>query len=266
MELFYRKYGSGPPLIILHGLFGSSDNWTSIAKKLADSFTVILPDIRNHGQSPHSEIHDYNSMAEDIHELAERIAINKFFLAGHSMGGKTAVQFALKWPEMLYGLLVADISPFRTEDEKRTEYRQHEKILQIMLNIDLTKISSRQEVAAILENQGLPERTTAFVLKNLQRTTDKHFIWKINAQSVYRNIVNILKGIDRNNAYSLQVTGFPVIFLKGSESDYLPAEDYKDIIKVFPATEFFEINDAGHWLHSDKPDEVIRCIKKLTAV
>ncbi len=102
-------------MIILHGLYGSSDNWVTIAKELADSFTVYLPDQRNHGQSPHSDIHDYESMSDDLFELVMDLNLGRFFLAGHSMGGKTAYPFALKWPEMLYGLIVADISPFTDE-------------------------------------------------------------------------------------------------------------------------------------------------------
>ena len=116
MKLFYRKFGDGPPLIILHGLYGSSDNWVSIAKKLGDSFTVYLPDQRNHGQSPHSDIHDYDSMRDDLFELVTELRLKKFFLAGHSMGGKTAMAFAVKWPEMINGLLIADISPFTNEN------------------------------------------------------------------------------------------------------------------------------------------------------
>ncbi|HLN21425.1 MAG TPA: alpha/beta fold hydrolase [Bacteroidales bacterium] len=264
MDLFYRKYGNGPPLIILHGLFGSSDNWTTVAKSLSDTFTVILPDNRNHGRSPHSEIHDYNVMSNDLLELANRLRLEKFFLAGHSMGGKIAVQFALKWPEMLNGLLVADISPFRVEDEKRSEFRQHEKILETMLDMDLTKISSREEAAKKLSDAGLHEKTAGFILKNLQRTPGNKFEWKINAPSLYKNMVNILKGIDRSSAFSLQVTGFPVIFIRGTESDYLPPEDYDDIRKIFPAAEFIDIEGAGHWLHSDKPEEVIQSIRKLS--
>ena len=102
MKLFFRKYGNGPPLVILHGLYGSSDNWVTIAKHLSDSFTVYLPDQRNHGQSPHSKIHDYDSMSDDLYELVNDLKLKKIFLAGHSMGGKTAISFALKWPEMLF--------------------------------------------------------------------------------------------------------------------------------------------------------------------
>jgi len=149
MKLFFRKYGEGPPLIILHGLYGSSDNWATIAKNLSDSFTVYLPDQRNHGQSPHSDIHDYDSMREDLYELATDLTLKKFFLAGHSMGGKTAISFALKYPEMLNGLLIADISPFLNEAHNKVAYSQHKSILEALLSIDLTNIMRRDDVSQI---------------------------------------------------------------------------------------------------------------------
>src|SRR5664280_234437 len=150
MKLFYRKYGNGPPLVILHGLYGSSDNWGTIAKKLGDTFTVYLPDQRNHGQSPHSDIHDYDSMRDDLYELVNDLALKKFFLAGHSMGGKTAISFALKWPEMLNGLLIADISPFATENTQNSIYSQHSVILHEILTLDLQKIKNRKDAESLL--------------------------------------------------------------------------------------------------------------------
>jgi pimeloyl-ACP methyl ester carboxylesterase len=263
MKLFYREFGNGPFLIILHGLFGSSDNWVSIAKKLSDTFTVILPDQRNHGNSPHSEIHNYSAMRDDLHELTETLSIDKFYLAGHSMGGKTAVSFALKWPEMLNGLLVADISPFRVEDEDRIEFKQHEKILKAMLALDLSKISSREQAIEALREYDLPEYTIGFILKNLQRNGRNNFTWKINAAALLSNMNNIMKGVDRDSAFSNQVTGFPVIFLKGEKSSYLPEEDYDDIRKMFPAAEFIEIKNAGHWVHSDNPEAVINSFRMI---
>jgi len=263
MKLFCRKYGEGPPLIILHGLYGSSDNWTTIAKNLSDSFTVYLPDQRNHGQSPHSDIHDYDSMREDLYELATDLTLKKFFLAGHSMGGKTAISFALKYPEMLNGLLIADISPFLNEAHNKVAYSQHKSILEAMLSIDLINIMRRDDAEGKLGEKIRDEKIRGFVLKNLQRSTANIFTWKLNATSLLRNLEKIMAGIDRGALLTQTITGFPVIFLKGGDSDYILPSDFGDILKIFPAAEFAIAEKAGHWIHADRPDEVIRNLKRL---
>ena len=263
MKLFYRKFGNGPPLIILHGLYGSSDNWVTIAKKLGDAFTVYLPDQRNHGQSPHSDIHDYNSMRDDLFELAADLRLRKFFLAGHSMGGKTAIAFATKWPEMIDGLLVADISPFANETSQSIAYNQHLTILRTIISTDLLAIRSRSQAEELIIEKIESEKMRGFILKNLQRNTGETFSWKLNAAALYNNLDNIMAGIDLADRFLQPVTGFPVIFLKGSNSNYLTASNIADIKKVFPASEFTVINGAGHWIHTEKPDEVISNIRKL---
>jgi esterase len=263
MKLFYRKYGSGPPLIILHGLFGSSDNWMTIAKSLGAFFTIYIPDQRNHGQSPHSDINDYNSMRDDLFELAGDLNLKKFFLAGHSMGGKTAIAFAIKWPEMINGLLIADISPFINESAIALAYNQHLTILEAMLSIDLALVSSRKDVESLLSEKISSEQTRGFVLKNLQRTIDNKFVWKINSHALRSNLENIIEGIVPREYLSQQITGFPVIFLKGEDSDYLPSADFKAIQNIIPAAEFISVPNAGHWIHTDRPDEVTRNIRRL---
>ena len=263
MKLFYRKYGNGPPLVILHGLYGSSDNWATIAKSLSDSFTVYLPDQRNHGQSPHSEIHDYDSMRDDLFEMVTDLKLKKLFLAGHSMGGKTAISFALKWPEMLNGLLIADISPFTYETGKHSSYSQHIDILSAILSFDPGKISNRREAETLLMVKIPSEKIRGLILKNLLRNSDRTFIWKLNAVSLLKNIDKIMEGIRRQNDFNQQITGFPVIFLKGGDSDYIPAGDFRDIQKVFPAAEIIEVPGAGHWIHADRPDEVVKNLRKL---
>ncbi len=263
MKLFYRKYGQGPPLIILHGLYGSSDNWVTIARSLSDIYTVYLPDQRNHGQSPHDIVHDYESMRNDLFELVIDLKLSKFFLSGHSMGGKTAISFALNWPEMIHGLLVADISPFINETSNNSAYSQHLSILQAILSIDLSTIETRGEAESILVGKVPDEKVRGFIMKNLQRTSGNKFTWKLNASSLLNNLENIMTGIDRKSYLSQQIMGFPVIFLKGKDSDYLPSADFRDIQKVFPAAEFIEVPDAGHWIHSDRPDEVIKNLRKL---
>ena len=233
MKLFYRKYGNGPPLIILHGLYGSSDNWVTIAKKLSETFTVYLPDQRNHGQSPHSEKHDYDSMRDDLFELASDLKLKKFFLAGHSMGGKTAISFALKWPEMLNGLLIADISPFINETVRNKSYSEHLEILNAILSVDLNQISSRREAEKIFREKIPSEKDRGLILKNLQRTTDNTFSWKLNAESLLKNLDKIMEGVERKTDFSQQISGFPVIFLKGGDSDYIPSGAISGIYKMF---------------------------------
>jgi pimeloyl-ACP methyl ester carboxylesterase len=262
MKLFFRKYGNGPPLIILHGLYGSSDNWVTIAKILSDTFTVYLPDQRNHGQSPHSDVHDYESMRDDLLEFVRDQSISKFFLAGHSMGGKTAIAFALKWQEMLNGLLIADISPFVSESGRNSAYSEHSEILNAILSVDLKAISNRSDAESALTNLITSEKIRGFILKNLQRTGENTFKWKLNADALMKNLDKITAGVGRNPGFQ-QITGFPVIFLKGGDSDHIPVEDYKDILRVFPVAEIIEIPGAGHWIHADNPDEVVKNIRRL---
>lgn len=263
MKLFYRKYGNGPPLIILHGLYGSSDNWATIAKSVGDIYMVYLPDMRNHGQSPHSDIHDYNSMSDDLLELANDLKLDRFFLAGHSMGGKAAISFSLRWSERLSGLLIADISPFINENTNHFAYNEHLAILKAMLSVDLSAVSGREDVRKMLSEKIQSEKTKGFIMKNLERTSGKNFKWKINAPSLLSNLDRIMEGIDRKAYMSQQITGFPVIFIRGAESEYLPESDFSDIRKVYPAAEFVTIPHAGHWVHADNPDEVIKSLRRL---
>ena len=266
MKLFYRQYGKGPPLVILHGLYGSSDNWVTIAKSLSDTYTVYLPDQRNHGHSPHHKIHDYDSMRDDLFELANDLKLDKLFLAGHSMGGKTAISFALKWPEMINGLLIADISPFKNENTNQSAYDQHLTILKAMLSIDLSQIETREKAESILSEEIISDRTRGFILKNLQRTSDNKFVWKINARSLFDNLEKIMGEACHLRDVSTEITGFPVIFLKGENSDYLPVGDFRSILKVFPAAELTIVPNAGHWLHTDNPTAVTDALRTMLLV
>lgn len=263
MKLFYRKYGNGPPLIILHGLYGSSDNWVTIAKSISDKFTVILPDQRNHGLSQHSSIHNYNSMSEDLLELAGNLKLDTFFLAGHSMGGKTAINFALRWPERLNGLLIADISPFVNEKLNNKAVNQHITILNAILSINLKDITSRKALELDLSSQITDERTRGLIMKNIQRDSDNSFTWKINASSLLKNLDKLMEGIDVGASDYLQITGFPVFFLKGANSDYLPEKDFTGILRIFPSAEFIVVPESGHWLHADNAEAVKKGFLRL---
>ncbi len=263
MKLFFRKYGSGPPLFILHGLYGSSDNWVTIAKNLGSRFTVYLPDARNHGHSPHSDEHDYDLMARDIYELTGELKIVKFFLAGHSMGGKTAISFAIRWPEKISGLLVADISPFTSGKEYHLFYNQHNTILNAILSVDLKSVRSRTGAEMILSQKIASEKIKGVIMKNLERETGNTFRWKINAPALLKNLENIMGGVAPSASSDYTTTGFPVIFLRGEESGYIPENDLADIKMLFPAAEIINVPGAGHWIHADRPDVVIANLLKL---
>ena len=263
MKLFCRKYGSGPPLIILHGLYGSSDNWVSVAKSLSSRFTVYLPDQRNHGQSPHNPVHDYDSMKNDLYDLAGELKLQKFFLAGHSMGGKTAVNFALTWPDKLYGLLVADISPFVSEYGNPVSYAHHKNILDSILSIDFKSARTREVVEKLLSRTIDSDITRGFILKNLKRESDNSFSWKLNASALLENLGRIMEGIEPGDNYSEELSGFPVFFLKGEYSDYLPESDFPKIRRIFPAADFIIIPGSGHWIHADNPEAVRECLLRF---
>ena len=176
MRLFYRKYGEGPPLIILHGLYGSSDNWVTIAKKISRQLhSLSSRSEKPWTLPPFSDIHDYESMRDDLYELVTELKLKKIFLAGHSMGGKIAISFALKWPEMINGLLIADISPFVNERIQLQAYNQHLAILNAMLSIDISTVSSRNEVDITVIEKIPSEKTRGLILKNLQRNDGNKF-------------------------------------------------------------------------------------------
>jgi len=167
---------------------------------------------------------------------------------------------------MINGLLIADISPFINENTRHSAYIQHLTIIETMLSIDLSKISTRAEAESILLEKVPSEKVRGFILKNLQRNSDNNFTWKINTSVLHNNLEKIMEGIDRQPDISQQITGFPVIFLKGENSDYLPSGDFRDIQKVFPAAEFIIVPGAGHWIHSDRPEEVVKYLKSFLNV
>lgn len=263
MKLFYRTLGSGPPLIILHGLFGSSDNWISFAKSISNRFTIYLPDLRNHGQSPHSPVHDYGSMAGDVSELADTLGLNKFFLAGHSMGGKTSIRLAVKEPDRLAGLLVADISPFRHPDQNREEYGRHLAILDFIIASNVAKLKTRSEVNDLLKKSIGSAKVRELILKNLQRNKENSFSWKINARALLENFDNITGNALDDSESSDEISGFPVYFLKGEFSNYIADNDIPRIKLLFPGAEIITVPGAGHWIHADNPDTVKRYFIRL---
>ncbi len=251
MKLFYRKSGSGPPLLILHGLFGSSDNWVSIARQLSDNFTVIVPDERNHGRSPHSDIFDYNSLRTDAMEILQTEGYDQASVAGHSMGGKIAMEMAIYAPEIVKKLVVLDISP-------RKYPLRHQFILQGLNALDIGNIKTRQEADEQLSGYITDLHIRQFLLKNLARKKNGGFKWKINLPAIEANLHHIGEAQTSENPIST-----PVLFIGGKNSDYIGQTDKKQIHTLFSNAQIEMIPDAGHWLHAEQPEKICRLITKF---
>ncbi len=168
MDLFYRKYGEGTPIIIVHGLYGSSDNWVTIGKELASDHEVFIIDQRNHGRSPHSQEHNYRLMKNDLLSFMDKMKLSKAHLIGHSMGGKTIMFFAADYPERIASLVVVDISPgsYRSLDQPSAQTVDHLNIITAMMNIDLSKAGSRKDIDTQLKDTIHSKRIRQFLLKN----------------------------------------------------------------------------------------------------
>ena len=253
MKLFYRHFGEGQPLIILHGLFGISDNWVSIARRLGEHYEVFVIDQRNHGQSPHSSTFNYFAMVDDLLEFMDDHQIVNPILIGHSMGGKVAMNFALEHPQKVHRLISVDMSvrayPARL---------QHMEIIEAMLAVDFEKVHSRGEVELQIAPAIQSERIKMFVMKNLYRINSHRFAWRINIKDIDANLENVFVGVE--SPYQFEK---PSLFIKGELSDYILQEDYKLIKQKFPQAEFTTIKGASHWVHAEKPKELCAVLSKF---
>jgi len=249
LELFYRKKGeTGEPLVILHGLYGSGDNWMSIAGELSGRFQVYLIDQRNHGRSPHADDMSYEALANDLHGFVMKHNLEKVNIIGHSMGGKTAMWFAAKHPEKVKKLVVVDVAP-GTYDSTSPNVETHKKIIKALRSIDPAKAKTRKELdkqfAEHIDNLQL----RMFLLKNIERTDGGSYRWRLNINSIEKNIGNIMGGLPDTNI----TIDVPTLFLKGELSDYITEKDHPLIKKIFPRSEVITVHNAGHWLHARQP-------------
>lgn len=246
MKLFYRHFGSGKPVIIMHGLFGLSDNWVTHAKRLSEHFSVFVPDLRNHGQSPHSSVFNYQAMADDLMEFIDDHDLDHPVIVGHSMGGKVAMEFALEYPLIPEKLVVIDISPV-----KYPERNAHFDILNAMRLVDFDVIHSRNDVSELLKLRIPDESTRLFVMKNLYRKTKDRFAWRLELNAVYNNMDRIFEGVESEDTFNKST-----LFIKGALSNYILDEHWPLILKLFPLARLITIPGAGHWVHSDAPEEL----------
>lgn len=264
MNLFYRTVGNGPTLVILHGLYGSSDNWTQIARMLSQRFKVITVDHRNHGASPHDPTHTYASMVTDLAWLFHELDIDKAHILGHSMGGKVAIAFAADYPEKVISLTVADIAPknYLETPASAIQYDFHKRILNTLSTIDLTECQSRKEVDKLLRITIHEQLVRQFLLKNLHRF-GKTFEWKINVPVLKNNLDHIISGVDLKDFEDrIPIINYPVLFIKGSLSGYIQADDEKLILKMYPDAKIETIEGATHFLHAEKPNEFVAILNR----
>lgn len=247
MKLHYRELGEGKPLMILHGLFGFSDNWQTHAKKLADYYRVILVDLRNHGHSPWSEEFSYDLMAQDVLELIDDLQLEDLILVGHSMGGKTAMRLAQLREEVLEKLVVVDMGI-------KAYPMHHEHIIAGIRAVDIDHISSRREaeeqLSKYIDSYGIKQ----FLLKNIYWKEKGKLAWRMNIDVLEREMPEILKALPEG-----EVT-VPTLFIRGELSNYILDEDIPNIEHQFIDSEVVTIKGAGHWVHAEAPDEFLNVL------
>jgi esterase len=246
MKLFFREYGEGRPFIILHGILGISDNWITFARRMAKhSFRVIIPDHRNHGQSPHHYAINYYALVDDLVELIEENGLEMPVIMGHSMGGKVAMRYALENPDLVDRLIVVDTS-LRTY----VRFNYHQRLIDAMLSVDFDAVRSRQEAGDHLAGKVESQRIRQFLLKNLHRKEDGRLGWRINLEAISDNLDSMYDGI----FYSARFER-PALFIRGGDSDYIIDEDFPAIDESFPQAQIETIAGGTHWVHADAPEE-----------
>lgn len=251
MKLFYRTLGEGKPLIIMHGLFGISDNWVTFGKKIAKlGYQVFIPDQRNHGQSPHSNTFNYLALTDDLYDFIEENEIENPILLGHSMGGKVSIRFTLENPELISKLIVVDIS--LREYPKR---ESHEKIINAMRRIDFEMVNSRKEVEMLLSERLTDIRLRQFILKNLYWESKEKLAWRINFEAICDNLDELFDGVDTIDTFEK-----PTLFVKGGLSDYILEEDIPIINYNFPKVQITTIENTSHWVHAEAPEKFYKIV------
>lgn len=241
MELNYKKIGEGEPLIILHGLFGSLDNWMTIAKTLGQHYEVFIIDARNHGFSPHDDEFNYSVMADDLYEFLMQQMITEPIILGHSMGGKTAMQFTMNYPNYLSKLIVADIAP-------KSYPVHHATILEGLSALNFDVITTRKLADSTLAEYIPDPSTRQFLLKNLYWKEKGRLGWKFNLPVIKKNIEII-----GNQLENIRKFDKPTLFIRGTKSNYILESDFEAIKRIFTNAEIEDM-PVGHWVHAENPE------------
>ena len=251
LRLHHQTLGDGPPLVIIHGLLGSGDNWLTHARTLAERFRVVLVDQRNHGRSPHHEVMDYPAMAGDLLALMDELGLEQADLLGHSMGGKAAMRVALDHPERVNRLIVADIAP-------KAYPTRHKVLLDTLSEINLPDHPSRTSVSDSLAPRIPDLGVRQFLLKNLDTDSDGSLRWRIGLENIRASYDHICAEITSDHPF----TG-PTSFIDAERSEYVQPGDRGGILRLFPATEFATVPKAGHWLHADNPQGFLELLNQF---
>ena len=253
LKLHLRHYGeasaAGLPLVLIHGLFGSAANWHGIARRLATGRRVLVPDLRNHGQSPWDPRMDYRTMAIDLAALLEREGIDRAHLVGHSMGGKAAMWLALTAPERVGSLVVADVAPIAYAT-------RHGALVQALAALPLNEIADRRDADSRLAAAIHSAPVRGYLLQNLAHDGAGGWRWRLNLEVLAQSLEGIL-GFPE--ATGLQFPG-ATLFLYGSRSDYVTGEGLPRIRALFPLARLRSIPNAGHWVYADQPEAFVAAV------
>ena len=245
MKLYSKIYGDqDQSLIILHGLFGMSDNCNSLGKKFSKYYRVHLIDLRNHGRSPHSDNFNYDVMCDDILEYITDNNITNPLILGHSLGGKVAMKFAFTYPNKLAKLIIADIAPRRYN----TDFFQ--SILETLHKLPLESFGKREEIDEVLAITYNDKRMRLFLMKNVYRNKNKEFNWRFNLNVLLKKVSNI-----QTADFITGICDVPTHFIAGGKSNYITTEDKLIINRHFSNFSISTIYTAGHWLHTESPSK-----------
>ena len=245
MKLFFRRMGQGTPVVILHGLLGLSDNWVTFGRHLGLDFEVFIPDLRNHGQSPHDPVFNLPVLVEDLRELIEDQGLEKVNLIGHSLGGRTAMLFALEYPDLLDKLVVVDIAL-----RKYPPITEHQMLIDAMMKVDFSSARSRSDVDKQLEQKIHSLKLRQFLLKNIYWRNKETLGWRVNLPILKESLPLMMEGIIPDKKFPN-----PVLLIRGGLSGYVTDADLPGMIKQFPRISVKTLANASHWVHADAPGE-----------
>lgn len=262
MNLYYTEQGEGEYFTILHGLYGSSDNWNNIAKMLSDEFKVIAVDLPNHGRSPKTEQFNLSFLGDSVYDFLKQKNIKKTHLLGHSLGGKIALEIASKYPQIVDKLIIVDIAPRNYLKNEFQERENHEKIINILKNVDLSKYKNRSEALTDLVKIDKSGRLKMFMMKNISRNKNGKLEWKINLKAISDNLSQLL------NQFDTKIIDIKneILFIKAENSPYINSKDIDFIRQNFAKATIKIIPDTTHWIHAEKPQTLVKEIKNFVKI